>query len=165
MRHALRNRASGDPIPFSMVQLPGLNTPQFTWGRTKLAKQTQPVPPIYQPEVAAEAIHWCATHRRRELYVGLPTACTILGEKLAPWLVDRYLAKTAYSSQKTDERLDPRDHDNLFEPVDEDRGAHGPFDGRAHRRSLQLWLATRRRSVAAGTAGLAALAGAAVAPS
>jgi NAD(P)-dependent dehydrogenase (short-subunit alcohol dehydrogenase family) len=152
-------------VQISMVQLPGLNTPQFTWGRTKLPKQTQPVPPIYQPEVAAEAIHWCAAHKRRELYVGLPTVYTILGEKLAPWLVDRYLAKTAYGSQETDQELRPDDHDNLFQPVDEDRGAHGPFDRRAHPRSLQLWLATRRRSVAAGAAVLAALAGAGLARS
>jgi short-subunit dehydrogenase len=152
-------------VQISMVQLPGLNTPQFTWGRTKLPKQTQPVPPIYQPEVAAEAIHWCATHKRRELYVGLPTVYTILGEKLAPWLVDRYLAKTAYGSQETDQKLRPDDHDNLFQPVDEDRGAHGPFERRAHSHSLQLWLATRRRSIAAGAAVLAALAGAGLARS
>ncbi len=148
----------GSKVQISMVQLPGLNTPQFTWGRTKLPRQTQPVPPIYQPEVAADAIHWCAHHNRRELYVGLPTVYTILGEKLAPWLADRYLAKTAHKSQQTSQPLDPEDHDNLFTPVDEDRGAHGPFDRRAHQRSIQVWLAKRRGLLATAAGATAAAA-------
>src|SRR5579859_716922 len=119
-------------VRVSMIQLPGLNTTQFTWGRTKLPKQTMPVPPIYQPEIAADAIHYAAYHRRRQIYVGIPTVMNILGERVAPWLLDRYLARIGYKKQMTSHALDPRGHDNLFDPVDEDRGAHGPFDQQAH---------------------------------
>src|SRR5437763_5446897 len=146
-------------VRVSMIQLPGVNTTQFTWGRTKLPKQTMPVRPIYQPELAAEAVHYAAHHKRRQVYVGLPTVMNILGERVAPWLLDRYLAKSGYKSQMTGQDLDPRGHDNLFEPVDEDRGAHGPFDHQAHRISPQYELATRRGLVVAGAA-LAAAAGA-----
>ena len=153
---------NGSNVHLTMVQLAGFNTTQFTWGRTKLPKQTQPVPPFFQPEVAADAIHWAAHHRRRQLYVGGPTVANILGEKVAPWLLDWYLAKTGVSSQQTDQPLEGgRGHDNLFTPVDadEDRGAHGPFDARAHRRSLQTTLAKHRAvagtllaAIGAGTA-------------
>jgi NAD(P)-dependent dehydrogenase (short-subunit alcohol dehydrogenase family) len=144
-------------VRVSMIQLPGLNTTQFTWGRTKLPKQTMPVPPIYQPEVAADAIHHAAHHRRRQIYVGIPTVMNIIGERTAPWLLDRYLARTGFKSQMTEHDLDPRGHDNLFEPVEEDRGAHGPFDEMAHSRSPQYELA-KRRGVALGGLGLAAAA-------
>jgi NAD(P)-dependent dehydrogenase (short-subunit alcohol dehydrogenase family) len=143
-------------IQVSMVQLPGLNTTQFTWGRTKLPKQTTPVPPIYQPEVAADAIHHVAHHRRRQIYVGIPTVLNILGERTAPWLLDRYLAKTGFKAQQTDQPLDPRGHDNLFTPIEEDRGAHGPFDDNAHAFSLQYELAKHRAAVLVG-AGAAAV--------
>jgi short-subunit dehydrogenase len=148
-------------VQVSMIQLPGLNTTQFTWGRTKLPKQTMPVPPIYQPEVAADAIHYAAHHKRRQIYVGLPTVLNILGERLAPWLLDRFLAKTGYKNQMTGQDLDPQGHDNLFEPVDEDRGARGPFDDQAHAVSPQYELAKRRGAVMAGVG--AALLGAGVA--
>jgi hypothetical protein len=147
----------------SMIQLPGLNTPQFTWGRTKLPKQTMPVPPIYQPEIAADAIHYAAHHRRRQVYVGIPTVANILGERVAPWFLDWYLGKTGFESQMTDEPLDPVGHDNLFDPVDEDRGAHGPFDDKAHSVSPQYELAKHRRAVLAGIGAAAVAAGAAVA--
>ncbi len=137
-------------VQVSMIQLPGLNTTQFTWGRTKLPKQTMPVPPIYQPEIAADAIHYAAHHKRRQIYVGIPTVMNILGERVAPWLLDRYLAKSGLKSQMTGEHLDPRGHDNLFEPVDEDRGAHGAFDEKAHSVSPQYELAKRRGLVLAG---------------
>jgi short-subunit dehydrogenase len=150
-------------VQVSMIQLPGLNTTQFTWGRTKLPKQTMPVPPIYQPEVAADAIHHAAHHKRRQIYVGIPTVMNILGERAAPWLLDRFLAKTGYKNQMTEHDLDPRGHDNLFEPVDEDRGAHGPFDGQAHERSPQYALSKHRALVLAGMGAAAAGAGAAVA--
>jgi NAD(P)-dependent dehydrogenase (short-subunit alcohol dehydrogenase family) len=153
----------GSKVQVSMVELPGLNTPQFTWGRTKLPKQTMPVPPIFQPEVAADAVVYAATHKRRQIYVGGPTVKTILGEKLAPRLLDRYLARTGYDAQQTGEPLDPTKHDNLFEPVDEDRGAHGPFDDRAHSLSVQLWFAKHRRLAGAGVAALAGLLGGALA--
>jgi|SRR5579884_30412 len=148
-------------IRVSMIQLPGLNTTQFTWGRTKLPKQTMPVPPIYQPEIAADAIHHAAHHKRRQIYVGIPTVLNIIGERVAPWLLDRYLAKTGFDSQMTDHPLDPEGHDNLFEPVDEDRGAHGPFDELAHSVSPQYELAKRRGLVLVGLGAAAAGAGAA----
>jgi NAD(P)-dependent dehydrogenase (short-subunit alcohol dehydrogenase family) len=148
-------------VQVSMIQLPGLNTPQFTWGRTKLPKQTMPVPPIYQPEVAADAIHYAAHHKRRQIYVGIPTVMNILGERVAPWLLDRYLARSGFKSQMTDKPLSPEGHDNLFEPVDEDRGAHGPFDEQAHGFSAQYALAKRRGFVLAGLGAAAAGAGAA----
>jgi short-subunit dehydrogenase len=146
-------------VQISMIQLPGLNTTQFTWGRTKLPKQTMPVPPIYQPEIAADAIHHAAYHKRRQIYVGIPTVMNILGERTAPWLLDRYLAKTAFGSQMTEHDLDPHGHDNLFEPVDEDRGAHGPFDQKAHSLSPQYEL-SKRRGWVLGALGAAAAAGA-----
>lgn len=145
-------------VQVSMVQLPGLNTTQFTWGRTKLPKQTMPVPPIYQPEVAADAIHHAAHHKRRQIYVGMPTVMNILGERTAPWLLDRFLAKTGYKNQMTSDSLDPEGHDNLFTPVDEDRGAHGPFDEMAHAVSPQYELSKHRGKLLAA-AGVA-LAGA-----
>jgi short-subunit dehydrogenase len=150
-------------VRLSMIQLPGLNTTQFTWGRTKLPKQTMPVPPIYQPEIAADAIHHAAHHKRRQIYVGIPTVMNIIGERTAPWLLDRFLAKTGYKNQMTDQDLDPRGHDNLFEPVDEDRGAHGPFDEQAHERSPQYELAKHRAVVLAGVGAALAGAGAALA--
>jgi NAD(P)-dependent dehydrogenase (short-subunit alcohol dehydrogenase family) len=145
-------------VHVSMVHLPGVNTTQFTWGRTKLPKQTQPVPPIYQPEIAANAIHWAAYHKRRQLYVGVPTVLNVFGERVAPWFLDWYLGKTGFGSQQTDEPLDPHDHDNLFEPVDmdEDHGAHGPFDDRAHEHSFQTTLSKHRRVAGSLAAGAAA---------
>jgi len=150
-------------VQVSMIQLPGLNTTQFTWGRTKLPKQTMPVPPIYQPEIAADAIHYAAHHRRRQIFVGIPTVMNIVGERLAPWILDWYLAKTGFDSQMTDHDLDPSGHDNLFEPVDEDRGAHGPFDDQAHSISPQYELAKHRGKILAGVGVAAAGAGAAAA--
>lgn len=149
-------------VRISMIQLPGLNTTQFTWGRTKLPKQTTPVPPIYQPEIAADAIHHAAHHKRRQIYVGIPTVMNIIGERVAPWLLDRYLAGTGYKSQMTEHPLDPQGHDNLFEPVDEDRGAHGPFGEKAHSFSPQYELAKHRALALAGMGAAVAGAGAAV---
>ena len=159
-------RHHGWDIHVTMVHLAAFNTTQFTWGRTKLPRQTQPVPPIYQPEIAAGAIHWAAYHKRRQIYVGLPTVLNVVGERVAPWFLDWYLAKTGYGSQMTKQPLDGgQSHDNLFEPADreEDRGAHGPFDDRAHAHSLQTTLSKHRRlagSVVA--AGVSAAAGAAL---
>lgn len=150
-------------VRVSMIQLPGLNTTQFTWGRTKLPKQTMPVPPIYQPEIAADAIHHAAHHKRRQIYVGIPTVMNIIGERVAPWLLDRYLAKTGFGSQMTDHDLNPQGHDNLFEPVDEDRGAHGPFDDQAHSVSPQYELSKHRALVLTGVGAAVAGAGAALA--
>ena len=157
-------RHHGWDIHVTMVHLSGFNTTQFTWGRTKLPNQTQPVPPIYQPEVAADAIHWAAYHRRRQVYVGLPTVLNVLGERVAPGLLDWYLAKTGYGSQMTKEPLNGGpSHDNLYEPVDgdEDRGAHGPFDEEAHAHSFQTTLTKHRRLAGSLAAGVGAATGAA----
>jgi NAD(P)-dependent dehydrogenase (short-subunit alcohol dehydrogenase family) len=153
----------GWDIHVTMVHLAGFNTTQFTWGRTKLPKQTQPVPPIYQPEIAADAIHWAAYHRRRQIYVGWPTVLNILGERVAPWFLDWYLAKTGYGSQMTKQPLNGGpSHDNLYEPVDgdEDRGSHGPFDDKAHSHSLQTSLTKHRRLAGSLAAGVGAATGA-----
>src|SRR5439155_24868757 len=107
------------------VQWPALNTPKFDWTRSRLPRRAQPVPPIFQPEVAAEAIVWAAIHRRRELYVGWPTVKAILGENVAAGLLDRYLARVGYDGQQTHEPADPHQPDNLWGPVDGDHGGHG----------------------------------------
>jgi NAD(P)-dependent dehydrogenase (short-subunit alcohol dehydrogenase family) len=153
---------NGWDIHVSMVHLAAFNTTQFTWGRTKLPKQTQPVPPIYQPEIAADAIHWAAHHRRRRIYVGLPTVLNLLGEWVSPRFLDWYMGKTGYGSQMTGQPLDATDHDNLFEPVDadEDRGSHGPFDDRAHEHSFQTALTKHRRLAGSLAAGVGAATGA-----
>ena len=148
----------GSRVKVALVQLPGENTPQFGWVRTRLRRQPQPVAPIYQPEVAARAIAWAAAHPRRELWVGLPTVYTILGERVASGLMDRYLARTNIRAQQTDESIDPAERDdNLESPPPGDPGAHGIFDDVAHERSPQLWLTTHRRELtAAGAVGAAA---------
>lgn len=136
-------------IELSMVQLPALNTPQFGWVRSRLPNRAQPVPPIFQPEVAAEAIVWSATHTRREVYVGWPTLKAIVfGAKLFPGIGDRFLARTGYASQQADEPRDVDAPDNLFEPVPGDHGAHGSFDARAKRASYELSLATHPGAIA-----------------
>ena len=149
-------------VRVALVQLPGLNTPQFGWVRTDLHRHPQPVPPIYQPEVAARAIAWAAEHPRRELWVGLPTVYTILGERVASGLMDRYLGRTNIKAQQAKQPIDPAERpDNLLAPPPGDPGAHGAFDDKAHGRSPQLWLTTHRRMLAAGAAALGAGAGAA----
>ena len=139
-------------VDVSMVHLPGMNTPQFTWIKSRMPNKPQPVPPIYQPEVAADAVVWAAHHDRRELYVGSPTVKTVLGEKFVPRFLDRFLARSGFRSQQTDEPEEPDRQHNLWEPVAGDHGARGPFDDRAKRRSSQLWLATHRKTV--GVLGL-----------
>jgi short-subunit dehydrogenase len=150
----------GSKVRITMVQLPGLNTTQFGWVRLKLPREPQPVPPIYQPELAARAVAWAAEHKRREVWVGLPTVYTIVGNWVAPRIMDWYLARTGYDSQQTDDPVPPDRGDYLFEPLDaaEDRGSHGRFDDQAKTRSPQLWMSLHRRSIglgalAVGTAG------------
>jgi NAD(P)-dependent dehydrogenase (short-subunit alcohol dehydrogenase family) len=142
-------------VKMSMVELPAVNTPQFDHCRTRLPKQPQPVPPIYAPEVAADAIVWAAQSGEREVYVGAPTWKTIWGERLAPGLGDRYLAKNGFKGQMADKPINGDRPDNLFAPVEGDRGAHGQFDEGSRRRSPLLWLGKHRRAL-----GAAALAGA-----
>ncbi|HEX5469283.1 MAG TPA: SDR family oxidoreductase [Gaiellaceae bacterium] len=157
VRCELRHTKSN--VHMTMVQLPGLNTPQFDHCLAKTPNKPMPVPPVYQPEVAARAIHWAAHARRRELYVGIPTVYTIWGNKLAPWFAEWYLAKTGFDSQQQPGKpLDPDRPSNLFEPVDGDPGAHGSFDAKAHEHSVQAWLAEHKSSVgAAAVAGAGAL--------
>jgi short-subunit dehydrogenase len=145
-------------IHITMVQMPALNTPQFNWCETRLPRHPQPVPPIFQPEVAAEAIVWAAHHKRREIYVGGPTVQAIEANKVAPGLLDLYLARTCYDGQQTNEPVKPDRPNNLFEPVPGDHGAHGIFDNRAHDSSAQLWQTTHRGWVTAAGVGVAALA-------
>jgi hypothetical protein len=143
-----------------MVQLPGLNTPQFDHGRSKMPRHPMPVPPIYQPEVAAEAVRFCAKARRRELYVGGSAVYTIWGSKLSPITAEVYLAKTAVNGQMTDEPVALPRPGNLFDPPAHDEGAHGDFDDRAHPRSLQLWLSKHRSALGAAAVAAGAAAGA-----
>lgn len=131
-------------VRVTMVQMPALNTPQFTWVKSRLPNTPQPVPPIFQPEIAAQAIYWAAHHDRPEVYVGWPTVKAIVGNKIAPRLADWYLARNGYRSQQTDIPDDPARPDNLWAPVPRDHGAHGSFDDRAHGRSYQLWATTNR---------------------
>ena len=129
----------------SMVQLPAVNTPQFSWCRTKLPDHPQPVPPIFQPEVPAETVWWAAHHRRREVYCGGSAAAVILANKLAPTIADRYLARTGYKSQQIAGKPVSLDRpNNLFDPVPTLAATHGMFDDRATTRSVQTWLTTHR---------------------
>jgi NAD(P)-dependent dehydrogenase (short-subunit alcohol dehydrogenase family) len=149
----------GSDVKLTMVQLSAFNTPQFDWGKTCIPKQPQPVPPIFQPEVAAEGIHYAATHRRRELWVGWPAVKAILATRMIPGILDRILARQGYSGQHTDEPLPPGRKDNLYEPVPGDHGAHGRFDARSKPASIQLVLDMNRTLIFAGAALLAGLGG------
>ena len=122
------------------VQMPAMNTPQFRVQRSKLDHKAQPVPPIYQPELAAEAIWHAAHHRRRQLWVGFPTVYTILGNRVAAPLLDAFLAQTGYKSQQVDEPETPNRPDNLHTPLPGDHGSHGAFDQTAKPTSRQLAL-------------------------
>jgi len=145
-------------VHITMVHLPAMNTPQFSWCRTRLPRHPQPVPPIFEPEVAAQGIYWAAHHRRRELLIGRSTVEAVVTNKVAPSFVDRYLARTGYESQQTSEPIDPNRPDNLFEPAPGEWGADGIFKDRSSKHSPQLWATTHRVLVAlaaAGTAGAA----------
>lgn len=145
-------------VHLSVVQLPAMNTPQFSWCRTKLPRHPQPVPPIYEPEVAARAIYYAAYHRRREIYVGASTVMAIMGQKFAAGFADWYLGKTGYDSQQTEQEISPDRKDNLFEPVSADFGAHGVFTGKSKDSSPQVWLDLHRGTMLAAGVGLSALA-------
>ncbi|MGH7683176.1 MAG: SDR family oxidoreductase [Vulcanimicrobiaceae bacterium] len=147
IRCELVNR--GSKVYITMVQMPAVNTPQFSWGRTKLPRKPQPVPPIFQPEVAARAVWYVAHHRRREMLVALSTMLAVNGQKFAGGLLDFYLGKTGYSSQQYDGNVSPDRPDNLFEPVKGDWGAHGDFDERSKSQSWQLELVMNGKLVLA----------------
>jgi short-subunit dehydrogenase len=136
---------SGSRVRVTMVQMPALNTPQFDWCRARVSHKPQPVPPIFEPEVAARAIVWAARHRRREVFVGGSTVAAIWGNRLVAPLLDRYLARTAYRAQLAPEPIEPNRRDNLWQTVPGDHGAHGRFSGRASAASGELWLTTHRR--------------------
>ena len=131
-------------VRVTVVHPPALNTPQFNWTKSRMPRKAQPVPPIYQPEIAADAILWAATHDRREVFVGMPTVGAIQANKFAPGLLDRYLGKTGYDAQQYDGADDPARPNDLWSAVDRDFGAHGDFDDRAHDFSLQWWLDKNR---------------------
>jgi NAD(P)-dependent dehydrogenase (short-subunit alcohol dehydrogenase family) len=141
-------------VRVTMVQLPALNTPQFGWVKSRLPRKAQPVPPIFQPEVAAEAIYFAAHNPRREFFVGLPSVKAILANKIAPGLLDHILARTGYDSQQYDGPEDPNRRNNLWEPVSGDHGAHGDFDARAKNWSLQLWTSEHRSWIVLGAAAV-----------
>ena len=147
-------------VKTTMVQMPALNTPQFGWVKSRLPRKAQPVPPIFQPEVAARAIYYAAHHpERREYFVGWSTVKAIFGNKLVPSFADHYLARKGYESQQHDGPEDPNRPNNLWEPVPGDHGAHGSFDQRASSFSMELWLEEHRKWLAVA-AGLVAVGGA-----
>jgi short-subunit dehydrogenase len=143
-------------VHLTMVHLPAVNTPQFDWALNKMGRRAQPVPPIFQPEVPARAIYFAATHRRREVWVGFSTVKAILANRIAPGLIDRYLATAGYHGQLTDEPTAPDAPANLFEPVPGEYGAHGRFDGRARSRSWEMFT-DRHRDLVMVAAGLGLL--------
>jgi hypothetical protein len=124
-----------------------------------MPKVPQPMPPYYQPEVAADAVHWAAHNKRRELYVGMPTVKTIVGNKVAPWLVERVLAKQGFKGQQSDKPADPDRRDNLMSPPPGDPGPHGPYGQKARTSSIQTQLAKRRGVVGMVTAAVLVLTG------
>lgn len=153
-------KSEGSKIRVCMVQLPGMNTVQFDWNDNQFdGKHPQPVAPIFQPETAGRAIAFLAEHPRRNMWVGVSTAYTILGNRVAPWFLDWYLGKTGVSGQLTDAK-GPRYGSNVFEPKDDDadRGSHGMFDNKAHPSDPWSWTSMHRVPVAAAAAGLAAAA-------
>jgi short-subunit dehydrogenase len=141
-------------INLTMVQLPAMNTPQFTWCRSKMPNHPQPVPPIFQPEVAAERIVWASHHNRREVFVGAPTVIAIEANKLAPALADLYLGRTGFDSQQTQEPVSKDRRDNLFDPLPGDFGAHGVFGQQAHDGVATTWLSQHKGTTALAGAAL-----------
>ncbi len=143
-------------VRVTLVHMPALNTPQFSWVKSRLPRKPQPVPPIFEPEVGADAVAWAARNDcGREISVGWPSVEAVYGNKLAPGYADRYLAKTGFASQQTNEPADPGRPNNLWEPLPGDHGAHGRFDSRARPFSLELWLRTHRELATVVSLGLA----------
>ena len=143
-----------------MVQLPGVNTPQFDWIRAKLPGEPRPVGRVFQPEVAARAIHFAAHGKRKEVLVGGPTVKAVWGNKFLSPLLDRYLARTGFKAQQDTEPVSPTRKDNLFDPVPGDHGAHGRFDREAVDSSAELWVSMHKKEIALAAVGAAAAAGA-----
>jgi NADP-dependent 3-hydroxy acid dehydrogenase YdfG len=145
----------GSRVHVTTVQLPAVNTPQFSWIRTRMPRHPQPVPPIFQPEVIARAVYWVAHHRRREFSVGFPTVKAIIGDKFIPGLLDHYLAAVGYDSQQTQEPVAAGRPDNLYTPLPGDHGARGKFTDQARNISVQTWLNQYRAWLALGGLALA----------
>ena len=145
-------------VHLTVVHLPAVNTPQFSWCRTRLPRHPQPVPPIYEPEIPARAIYWAAHHKRREVFVGEPTVKAIYGQDVAPGFADWYLGRNGYESQQTEEPVSPNRPDNLFDSVPGPYGARGIFSDRAKSFSIQNWANLHRGVVSAVGAGAAVLA-------
>jgi NAD(P)-dependent dehydrogenase (short-subunit alcohol dehydrogenase family) len=145
-------------VRVTMVQLPAMNTPQFSWVKSRLPRKPQPVPPIYEPDIGADAVLFAAHNERREMYVGYPTVGAIVVNKIAPGFIDWYLATNGYDAQQTDEPVEPDRRDNLWEPVPGDHGAYGSFGERAITASPQLWISKNRHWLAMAGAGLAGFA-------
>ena len=139
-------------VRLTMVHLPAVNTPQFSWVKSRLPKKAQPVPPIFQPEVIAKGIYWAAHQNRRVVFIGGPTLKAIWGNKIAPDFADHYLANNGFSAQQTNIPEDPDRPDNLWEPVPGDFGAHGEFDIQAKNYSFQLWFTKHRVALGIATA-------------
>lgn len=146
----------GSRVHVTVVDMPGLNTPQFDWALNRMRKRPRPVAPVYQPELAARAIVWAAHHRRPRLYVGLSSLLMIWADKFAPGLLDRYMARTAVGGQQTEEPADPDQPANLWQPVAGDRGARGRFSDEAYEHSIQFWATTHRGWLAFAGSMLAA---------
>ena len=155
LRSELIHRKS--KVHLCVVDLPAVNTPQFSWCRTRLPRHPQPVPPIFEPEVPARAIYWAAHHKRREIFVGAPTLKAIYGQDVAPGLADWYLGDTGYNSQQTNQPVSPDRPDNLFEPVPGDFAARGIFSDRAKTFSLQSWMNLNRMPITLMGLGIAGL--------
>ena len=143
----------GSRVRVAMVHLPAVNTPQFSWVRSRLPRAMQPLPPVYQPEIAARAIVWVAEHERRELSVGWPTVVALLGQRIAPGLMDRYLADRAWTGQLSEDPARPGTPDNLDTTVAARVGAHGAFDDMASDSSPLLWADTHRGLVTGAVTG------------
>jgi NAD(P)-dependent dehydrogenase (short-subunit alcohol dehydrogenase family) len=146
-------------VHIAIVEMPGVNTPQFDWCKTTLDQHPKPMGSYFQPEVAARAVYWAAHSRRAELYVGMPSALTIIGEKLAPGLLNWYLARTGFKGQHTRQPIDPDRPANLWKPVPGPYAAHGAFNAGAHRHSPQLWASMHRNWLLAGGVALGVLFG------
>jgi hypothetical protein len=150
----------GSNVKVCMVHMPALNTTQFDWVKSRLPGHAQPVPPIYQPEVGARAVHWAAEHTPRELLVGYPTVQAVVGEKVVPAYIDHYLARTCYDAQQTAEPADPSRPNNLWQYVPGEHSAHGDFDDRSLEISPELWARTHVPFLGLITGGVAAAGGA-----
>ena len=153
---SLRTELSHDRsnVKTTIVHMPALNTPQFGWEKSRLRRHAQPVPPIYQPEVAARAIYYAAHHpEKREYYAAWSVVEAVVGNKLAPSFADWYLARNGYEAQQHDGFEDPDRPNNLYHPLPGDHGAHGSFDSRARGHSLELLAETHGKWLAVAAFG------------